>query len=99
MHASLEKLRTTYIDLLYIHWWDYDTSIEEVMQSLHMLVQAGKVLYLVNGLSIIFLENADLRKGSYGHACMGSRQGERICPLPCSEAILCLSRGLEYHVA
>lgn len=43
---SLEKLRTTYIDLLYVHWWDYETSIEEVMRSLHTLVQAGKVLYL-----------------------------------------------------
>ena len=48
VHASLEKLRTTYIDLLYVHWWDYATSIEEVMRSLHALVQAGKVLYLVS---------------------------------------------------
>jgi len=48
VHASLEKLRTTYIDLLYIHWWDYATSVEEVMRSLHALVQAGKVLYLVS---------------------------------------------------
>ncbi|RDB16161.1 Aryl-alcohol dehydrogenase [NADP(+)] [Hypsizygus marmoreus] len=44
--ASLEKLRTTYIDLLYLHWWDYETSIEEVMRSLHALVLSGKVLYL-----------------------------------------------------
>ncbi|RDB16514.1 Aryl-alcohol dehydrogenase [NADP(+)] [Hypsizygus marmoreus] len=43
---SLEKLRTTYIDLLYLHWWDFETSIEEVMRSLHALVLAGKVLYL-----------------------------------------------------
>ena len=48
VQASLEKLRTTYIDLLYVHWWDYATSIEEVMRSLHALVQAGKVLYLVS---------------------------------------------------
>lgn len=44
--ASLEKLRTSYIDLLYVHWWDFSTSIEEVMRSLHALVLAGKVLYL-----------------------------------------------------
>ncbi|KAF9521236.1 NADP-dependent oxidoreductase domain-containing protein, partial [Crepidotus variabilis] len=43
---SLKKLRTSYIDLLYVHWWDYDTSIEEVMKSLHALVQSGKVIYL-----------------------------------------------------
>ncbi|KAH6906620.1 NADP-dependent oxidoreductase domain-containing protein [Coprinopsis sp. MPI-PUGE-AT-0042] len=44
--ASLSKLKTDYIDLLYVHWWDWDTSIEEVMRSLHTLVVQGKVLYL-----------------------------------------------------
>ncbi|KAJ9191329.1 hypothetical protein DTO166G4_7129 [Paecilomyces variotii] len=44
--ASLRKLRTSYIDLLYVHWWDFSASIEEVMQSLNQLVQSGKVLYL-----------------------------------------------------
>lgn len=43
---SLRKLQTDYIDLLYLHWWDWTTSIEEIMDSLHMLVQQGKVLYL-----------------------------------------------------
>jgi aryl-alcohol dehydrogenase-like predicted oxidoreductase len=46
VEASLKKLRTTYIDILYVHWWDYTTSVEEVMNSLHVLVQQGKVLYL-----------------------------------------------------
>ncbi|KAF9220875.1 Aldo/keto reductase [Gyrodon lividus] len=46
VEASLKKLRTTYIDILYVHWWDWDTSIEEVMNGLHTLVQQGKVLYL-----------------------------------------------------
>lgn len=31
---------------LYIHWWDFHTSVEETMQSLNQLVAAGKVLYL-----------------------------------------------------
>ncbi|KAK7038842.1 putative aryl-alcohol dehydrogenase aad14 [Paramarasmius palmivorus] len=43
---SLKKLRSTYIDLLYVHWWDWDTTIEEVMDGLHNLVVQGKVLYL-----------------------------------------------------
>ncbi|OAX35876.1 Aldo/keto reductase [Rhizopogon vinicolor AM-OR11-026] len=43
---SLKKLRTSYIDILYVHWWDWDTSVEEVMNGLHVLVQQGKVLYL-----------------------------------------------------
>lgn len=43
---SLAKLGTDWIDILYLHWWDHTTSIEEVMDSLHILVQQGKVLYL-----------------------------------------------------
>lgn len=43
---SLKKLKTDYIDLLYVHWWDYTTSIPELMQSLNQLVAQGKVLYL-----------------------------------------------------
>ncbi|BDD57190.1 Putative aryl-alcohol dehydrogenase aad14 [Monascus purpureus] len=43
---SLRKLRTDYIDILYLHWWDYTTSIKEIMDSLHILVEQGKVLYL-----------------------------------------------------
>ncbi|CAK7200259.1 hypothetical protein SEUCBS139899_002950 [Sporothrix eucalyptigena] len=46
VNASLKKLRTDYIDLLYVHWWDYSTAIPELMQSLNQLVAAGKVLYL-----------------------------------------------------
>ena len=48
VEQSLKKLRTSYIDLLYLHWWDWDTSVEEVMRSLHNLVLQGKVLYLVS---------------------------------------------------
>jgi aryl-alcohol dehydrogenase-like predicted oxidoreductase len=50
--ASLKKLRTSYIDLLYVHWWDFQTSVEEVMRSLHALVMAGKVLYIVSHSSL-----------------------------------------------
>ncbi|KAI8994130.1 Aldo/keto reductase [Trametes punicea] len=46
VEESLKKLRTNYIDILYVHWWDWTTSIEEVMNGLHHLVAAGKVLYL-----------------------------------------------------
>ena len=43
---SLKNLQTTYIDILYVHYWDYTTTVEELMQSLNILVQNGKVLYL-----------------------------------------------------
>ncbi|KAG9677738.1 norsolorinic acid reductase, partial [Aureobasidium melanogenum] len=46
VNRSLKKLRTDYIDLLYVHWWDFTTSVEEVMHGLNALITAGKVLYL-----------------------------------------------------
>ncbi|KFY28216.1 hypothetical protein V493_03048 [Pseudogymnoascus sp. VKM F-4281 (FW-2241)] len=44
--ASLRNLRTSYVDILYVHWWDFSTGVEEIMQSLNTLVVSGKVLYL-----------------------------------------------------
>jgi len=44
--ASLKKLQTHYIDILYVHMWDWTTGVEELMQSLHHMVANGKVLYL-----------------------------------------------------
>lgn len=46
LEASLKKLQTSYIDLLYVHWWDFTCSIPELMQSLNVMVAQGKVLYL-----------------------------------------------------
>lgn len=46
VHGSLAKLRTSYLDVLYVHWYDWETGVEEMMNSLHNLVVAGKVLYL-----------------------------------------------------
>ncbi|KAF4307055.1 Aldo/keto reductase [Botryosphaeria dothidea] len=46
LEASLKKLQTSYIDLFYLHWWDYTVTIPELMHSLNDLVSAGKVLYL-----------------------------------------------------
>ncbi|KAJ5105982.1 NADP-dependent oxidoreductase domain-containing protein [Penicillium alfredii] len=46
VEQSLRKLQTSYIDLLYVHWWDYTTSIPELMHALNDLVVSGKVIYL-----------------------------------------------------
>ena len=46
LERSLQKLQTTYIDLFYLHWWDYSTTIPELMHALNDLVVAGKVFYL-----------------------------------------------------
>ncbi|MEO0602109.1 MAG: aldo/keto reductase, partial [Myxococcota bacterium] len=43
---SLKRLRTDYIDLLWVHAWDAYTPFEETMRGLDDLVRAGKVLYI-----------------------------------------------------
>ncbi|UHQ19514.1 aldo/keto reductase [Lysobacter sp. KIS68-7] len=43
---SLQRLRTDYIDLLYLHMWDGTTPVEEVLRGMDDLVRQGKVLYL-----------------------------------------------------
>jgi aryl-alcohol dehydrogenase-like predicted oxidoreductase len=42
---SLKRLNTDYIDLLYLHAWDFTTPVEEVLRGLDDLVRAGKVVY------------------------------------------------------
>jgi aryl-alcohol dehydrogenase-like predicted oxidoreductase len=49
MEESLKRLRTDYVDLLYLHVWDGTTPIEEILRAMDDLVRQGKVLYL--GLS------------------------------------------------
>jgi aryl-alcohol dehydrogenase-like predicted oxidoreductase len=46
VEASLKRLGTDYIDLYYLHMWDYTTPVEEVMRAFDDLVRAGKVLYV-----------------------------------------------------
>lgn len=45
VEESLKRLNTDHIDLLYLHMWDFRTPVEEVLQSVHHLIAAGKVLY------------------------------------------------------
>lgn len=43
---SLRRLQTDYIDLYWVHFWDWLTPTEELMRSLDDLVRAGKVLHI-----------------------------------------------------
>jgi aryl-alcohol dehydrogenase-like predicted oxidoreductase len=43
---SLKRLKTDYIDLLWVHVWDATTPIDEMMRGLDDLVRSGKVLYV-----------------------------------------------------
>ena len=46
VEASLKRLNTDYIDVLWAHAWDFTTPPEEVMRSFDDLVRQGKVLYI-----------------------------------------------------
>ena len=50
--ASLRRLQMDHVDLYQIHRWDYDTPIEETMETLHDVVKAGKARYI--GASSMF---------------------------------------------
>jgi voltage-dependent potassium channel beta subunit len=44
-HEALQRLQTEYLDLYYCHRPDPNTPIEEVVWTMHNLIQQGKVLY------------------------------------------------------
>jgi aryl-alcohol dehydrogenase-like predicted oxidoreductase len=46
VESSLRRLRTDYIDLLWVHMWDFTTPVEEVARGLDDLVRSGKIHYI-----------------------------------------------------
>jgi aryl-alcohol dehydrogenase-like predicted oxidoreductase len=44
--ASLKRLDTDYIDIYYMHAPDYETSIEESLETMSTLVKTGKIRYI-----------------------------------------------------
>jgi len=46
VEESLRRLGTDYIDLLYLHVWDFTTPVEEILRAMDDLVRTGKVQYV-----------------------------------------------------
>ncbi len=46
VETSLRRLNTDYIDLLFLHVWDFTTPVEEILRGMDDLVRQGKVLYV-----------------------------------------------------
>lgn len=46
LNHSLERLKTDYIDLFWIHAWDFSTPEEEVLRALDDLIHSGKILHI-----------------------------------------------------
>jgi aryl-alcohol dehydrogenase-like predicted oxidoreductase len=46
LNASLKRLDTDYVDIYYLHAPDYDTAIEETLETMDAFVRSGKVRYI-----------------------------------------------------
>lgn len=46
IEGSLQRLNTDYVDVLWLHAWDFTTPVEEVMHAFDDLVRQGKVMYI-----------------------------------------------------
>lgn len=46
VEESLRRLRTDYLDLLFLHVWDFSTPVEEILRGMDDLVRHGKILYV-----------------------------------------------------
>ncbi|MFI2642060.1 aldo/keto reductase [Streptomyces sp. NPDC018610] len=46
VESSLRRLNTDYIDLLFLHVWDFTTPVEEILRGMDDLVRQGKILYV-----------------------------------------------------
>ena len=49
--GSLKRLKTDFIDVLWLHIWDYSTPYDEIVLSINDLIKEGKILYA--GLSSV----------------------------------------------
>ncbi|RIB24038.1 aldo/keto reductase [Gigaspora rosea] len=46
LDESLKRLGTGYVDIMYVHAWEFRTPTEEVMRSLDDIIRSGKALYV-----------------------------------------------------
>lgn len=46
VQTSLRRLNTDYLDLLFLHVWDFTTPVEEILRGMDDLVRQGKVRYV-----------------------------------------------------
>lgn len=52
LHGSLTRMKTDYVDIYMLHYFDTETPIEETMEAMNDIVRAGKARYI--GVSTMF---------------------------------------------
>ncbi|MBD0402846.1 aldo/keto reductase [Flammeovirga sp. EKP202] len=46
VEASLKRMNTDYMDILWVHMWDFTTRVDEVLRAMNDLIAQGKVCYI-----------------------------------------------------
>ena len=88
LHASLERLKTDYMDLYYLHSWDTLTPVEEVLRTMDDLVRAGKIRHWA-------LSDVPAWYASRAATLSEAHHMERPCALQMEYSLV--SRGIEYE--
>ncbi len=68
---SLQRLKTDYIDLYYLHWPNPSVSIKETMRAMEQLVKAGKVKHV--GVSNFSVEELEEAQETFAHKIVANQ--------------------------
>jgi aryl-alcohol dehydrogenase-like predicted oxidoreductase len=95
--GSLRRLGTDYIDILFVHWPDPNTPIEETMTALNSLKEQGKIRYIgLSNFEVSLVEEA--RKYSVIDALqppfsMVEQSSKELMAWAHKQGILCMTYG------
>lgn len=97
IEGSLKRLKTDYIDLLWIHIWDYTTPMDEILRALDDLVRQGKVHYVgASNFPAWWIARANLLADFHGWAPFIATQLEySMVERSCEPEFLPMARELD----
>jgi aryl-alcohol dehydrogenase-like predicted oxidoreductase len=88
LEGSLQRLKTDYVDIYFLHTWDQLTPAEEVLRALDDLVTQGKVRHVA-------LSDVPAWYAAHAHATAEFRGWEKPCALQMEYSLV--ERGIEYE--